>query len=290
MNPIDFLVAKLMLPIVETCYAITGNYGWAIVLLTVIIKMVLMPLTVQSYYSMKAMQKIQPKLKKIQERYKNKPEELNKQMMQLYKEHKVNPLGGCLPMLIQMPFLIALYATLIGPKFAELLKHSGHTAFLFMDNLAKIGVVAKDVPLSLSSLFFDNLFMVVLFGLTTWYQQRIMTPPTAANSDPQQAAMQKSMAMMPLIITGMFLFFPVPSGVFVYLVISNLITIGQYTFLNTQSAAREAKLVAAGSSLSIDASEVEDVEDPPALSAVAGEVEGQKFRVKKNSKKKKKRK
>ena len=84
MNPIDFLVAKMMLPIVETCYSITGNYGWAIVLLTVIIKMVLMPLTVQSYYSMKAMQKIQPKLKKIQERYRGKPEELNKQMMMLY--------------------------------------------------------------------------------------------------------------------------------------------------------------------------------------------------------------
>ncbi len=280
MNPIDFLVAKMMLPIVETCYSITGNYGWAIVLLTVIIKMVLMPLTVQSYYSMKAMQKIQPKLKKIQERYRGKPEELNKQMMMLYRENKVNPLGGCLPMLIQMPFLIALYASLIGPQFKKMLESSGHKSFLFMDDLAKIGVMNGNTP------YFDNLFMVAMFGITTWYQQRIMTPP-GVPEDPQQAAMQRSMAAMPVIITAMFLFFPVPSGVFVYLVISNLITIAQYGFLNAQSASREAKLVAAGGApvAALDKAE-EDVENDDkgeTLSAVAGN----KYKVKKSAKKKK---
>ncbi|MGE3725199.1 MAG: YidC/Oxa1 family membrane protein insertase [Candidatus Sericytochromatia bacterium] len=283
MNPIDFLVDKMMLPIVETCYSITGNYGWAIVLLTVIIKMVLMPLTVQSYYSMKAMQKIQPKLKKIQERYRSKPEELNKQMMMLYRENKVNPLGGCLPMLIQMPFLIALYASLIGPQFKKMLESSGHKSFLFMDDLAKIGVMQGSTP------YFDNLFMVAMFGITTWYQQRIMTPPTVSD-DPQQAAMQRSMAAMPVIITAMFLFFPVPSGVFVYLVISNVITIAQYGFLNAQSASREAKLVAAGGApvAALDKAEEEDVESEDsgeALSAVAGN--GNKYKVKKSAKKKK---
>lgn len=280
MNPIDFLVDKMMLPIVETCYSITGNYGWAIVLLTVIIKMVLMPLTVQSYYSMKAMQKIQPKLKKIQERYRNKPEELNKQMMQLYRENKVNPLGGCLPMLIQMPFLIALYASLIGPQFKKMLETSGHKSFLFMDDLAKIGVMQGSTP------YFDNLFMVAMFGITTWYQQKIMTPPTVSD-DPQQAAMQRSMAAMPVIITAMFLFFPVPSGVFVYLVISNLITIAQYGFLNAQSASREAKLVAAGGApvAALDkADEAEEIEEKDeAVSAVSGN----KYKVKKSAKKKK---
>ncbi|PIQ24203.1 hypothetical protein COW36_10300 [bacterium (Candidatus Blackallbacteria) CG17_big_fil_post_rev_8_21_14_2_50_48_46] len=288
MNPIDFLVAKLMLPIVEICYNVTGSYGWAIVLLTVIIKMVLMPLTVQSYYSMKAMQKIQPKLKKIQERYRNKPEELNKQMMQLYREHKVNPLGGCLPMLIQMPFLIALYATLIGPKFKELLGHSSHTSFLFMDNLAKIGVLDK----ATNTPYFDNLFMVAMFGLTTWLQQKYMSP-TAPSDDPQQAAMQRSMAAMPLIITAMFLFFPVPSGVFVYLVISNLITIAQYSFLNRQSAALEAKLVMAGSAQVLQENEAdqdEESDEESDDSEVALSGAGGKYKVKKTSKKKKKRK
>jgi YidC/Oxa1 family membrane protein insertase len=279
MNPIDFLVAKMMLPIVSLCYSLTGSYGWAIVLLTVIIKMVLMPLTVQSYYSMKAMQKIQPKLKKIQERYKGKPEELNKQMMLLYRENKVNPLGGCLPMLIQMPFLIALYASLIGPQFKEMLKKSGDTSFLFLSDLAKIGVTEGAVPI------WDNLVMVVLFGLTTWWQQKIMTP--GVPEDPQQAAMQRSMAFMPLMITAMFLFFPVPSGVFVYLVISNLITIIQYAFLNTQSAAREAKLAVAGG-LAADALAV-DFETPAAESLAESETSA-KYKVKKSSGKKKKRK
>lgn len=282
MNPIDFLVEKMMLPIVETCFAMTGNYGWAIVLLTVIIKMVLMPLTVQSYYSMKAMQKIQPKLKKIQERYRNKPEELNKQMMQLYREHKVNPLGGCLPMLIQMPFLIALYASLIGSQFKKMLESSGNKSFLFMDDLAKIGVMQGNTP------YWDNLVMVALFGITTWLQQKIMTPPTP--EDPQQAAMQRSMAAMPIIITAMFLFFPVPSGVFVYLVVSNLITIAQYAFLNQQSAARESQLaVAGGPALNpmdpVNTGTEAHSEDGDEPAVVIG-----KYRVKKTAKKKKKRK
>jgi len=281
MHPINFLVDQLMLPILETFYNVTNSYGWAIVFLTVIIKMVLLPLTMQSHRSMKEMQKIQPKLKQIQERYKKRPEELNKKMMELYKDHKVNPLGGCLPMLVQMPFLIALYASLMSSKFIVLLEASGDKSFLFLENLAKIGVYNEGI------LNIENLMLVLVFGATTFLQQKFMSPANA-NADPKQAAMQKQMAvMMPIMITGMFMFFPVPTGVYVYLVISNFIGIAQYAYLNKHSE----RLEAAGPAPKMDT-----------LSVVAEEVEseatdegdlvtqGAKFKKKNYKKKKKKRK
>lgn len=287
LNPIDFLVDRLMLPILDSFHNISGSYGWAIIFLTLLIKMVLLPLTMQSYYSMKEMQKLQPKLKRIQERYRGKPEELNKQIMMLYRNHRVNPLGGCLPMLVQMPFLIALYASLIGEKFGQALKASGDTTFFLIEDLSRVGVYTN------GSIYWDNLSMVVLFGVTTFWQQKIMTPTGA--QDPTAQAMQKQMQiMMPIMITGMFLFFPVPSGVFLYIVASNLISIAQYTYLNYQSKQLDAKATsktgAAADSLMEDADE-DDEPEAVALGASADHRSGtDKYQVKKPARKKKKRK
>lgn len=298
MNPIDFLVDKMMLPILEKAFAVTGSYGWAIVFLTLIIRMVLLPLTMQSYYSMKAMQKIQPKLKKIQERYKNKPEELNKRMIALYRENKVNPLGGCLPLLVQMPFLFALYAALIGEKFKALLAQPEVSkAFFFMPDLARVGIYSD------TGLHLDNLFLLAAFTLSTVVQQKTMTPAPSPDADPRQVAIQKQMAvMMPIMITVMFLIIPVPTGIYLYLVVSNLIGIGQYAFLNYHSARREA-LAAANSTSTHAAEDLLEDEDAAADEdeAVSVSVSGsdtdseeknadQKYRVKKSGKKKKKRK
>jgi len=296
MNPIDFLVDKMMLPILEKTFAVTGSYGWAIVFLTLIIRMVLLPLTMQSYYSMKSMQKIQPKLKKLQERYKGKPEELNKRMIELYREHKVNPLGGCLPLLVQMPFLFALYAALIGEKFKGLLAAPEVSkAFYFMPDLARIGIYGN------GNIHFDNLFLLAAFTISTIIQQKTMTPPLSPDADPRQAAIQKQMAvMMPVMITAMFLIIPVPTGIYLYLVVSNLIGIAQYAFLNYQSAQKEALAAksAPHSSLSEAAEDLIEAEEPE-LSAVSSqngskthseEDEESKHRVKKSTKKKKKRK
>ncbi len=285
MNPINFLVENMMLPILEATHDFTGNYGWGIIFLTLVIRLALLPLTMQSHNSMKAMQKLQPKLKRIQERYKNKPEELNKKMFELYREHKVNPLGGCLPMLVQLPFLFALYASLIGEKFKEMLVKTGDTSFFILEDLGKIGIRNEGV------MNWDNLALLALFSLSTILQQNLMTPAPGPDADPRQAAVQKQMrVMMPIMITSMFLFFPVPTGIFLYLVISNIIGIIQYAFLNQQSAKRDALEAQNVSKKAVpvekmDAPKEKEVVNVQAKSASTGN--SKKHRVKKGAKKKK---
>ena len=236
MNPISFLVHQVMLPILAQSYALTGNYGWAIICLTTVIRVLLMPLTAKSYYSTRDMQLLQPKLKAIQDKYKDNPEELSKQMVELFKGHKVSPFGGCLPLLIQMPFLIALYSSLTGAEFKAMLAAPGvQRSFLMLPDLTHLGVWHQ------GSLYPENLALLALFTLSTVLQQRVMLPPPAPDADPRQMAMQKQMqVMMPIMITGMFLFFPLPTGVFLYLLVSNLIGIAQYAWLQAQSQRRDA--------------------------------------------------
>ena len=101
-----------MLQALRFLHRFTGNYGVAIILLTVIIKLLFFPLTRKSFESMRAMQKLQPEMAKIREQLKDKPDEMNREIMELYKRHKVNPLGGCLPMVLQLPVFIGLYSAL----------------------------------------------------------------------------------------------------------------------------------------------------------------------------------
>lgn len=282
MNPINFLVEHMMLPILQSTYEFSGNYGWGIIFLTLVIRLALLPLTMQSHNSMKAMQKIQPKLKQIQERYKSKPEELNKKMFELYREHKVNPLGGCLPMLIQLPFLFALYASLIGDKFKELLKATGDTSFLVLSDLSKIGIWHEGV------LNIDNLILLALFSITTILQQNLMTPDPGPDADPRQAAIQKQMrVMMPIMITGMFLFFPVPTGIYLYLVVSNIVGIMQYAFLNKQSARRDALEAQNVGKKAVPVEKMETAKEAVTVQIAAEKDNDNKYRVKKGAKKKK---
>ena len=113
---------------------ITGSYGLAIIALTIIVRICLWPLGISQQRSMRAMQILQPKMKQIQERYKNNPQEMQRKMMEFYKEHKFNPMSGCLPLLIQMPIFILLYAALISPQFIQ---EAGNSHFLFIDRLDK---------------------------------------------------------------------------------------------------------------------------------------------------------
>ncbi len=113
---------------------LTGSYGLAIIALTVIVRLCLWPLGVSQQRSMRAMQILQPKMKVIQERYKNDPQTMQRKMMEFYKEHKFNPMSGCLPLLIQMPIFILLYAALISPQFIQ---EAGNSHFLFIDRLDK---------------------------------------------------------------------------------------------------------------------------------------------------------
>ena len=170
------------------------NYGVAIILLTFLIRIVFWPLNHKSMVSTRHMQEIQPLITAMKEKYKNEPQKQQQEMMALYKEHKINPMGGCLPMLIQIPVFFALFVVLRG---AIELRFS---SFLWIADLSTPENLFKDVlPFGLNIL---PLFM----GVTMWLQQK-MTP----TSDPQQ---QKMMMMMPVLFT--FMFYSFPSGLSLY--------------------------------------------------------------------------
>ena len=189
------ILAKPALEILKFIYNYVHNYGWAIIILTILIKIVFHPLTVKGYKSMNKMQELQPYIKRLKETYKDDPQALNREMMALYKKYKVNPMGGCLPMLLQIPVFFALYKVLM---VAIELRHA---PFIFW--IADLS--AKD-PYYITP---------ILMGLTMLIQQK-MTPM----GDPTQA---KMMMLMPIVFT--FLFINFPSGLVIYWLVNNIITI-----------------------------------------------------------------
>lgn len=190
--------AKPVLSALNYFYGYIGNYGFAIILLTVLIKIVFHPLTKYSFQSMKKMQSVQPQMKVLREKHKNDKQKMNMELMELYKRYKINPLGGCLPMLLQIPVFIALYEAL---SVAIELRHAPFA--LWIHDLS-----AAD-PYYISPL---------LMGASMFVQQR-MTPSTL---DPIQ---QKVMLAMPIVFTFVFLSFP--SGLVIYWLVNNCITIAQ---------------------------------------------------------------
>ncbi len=181
----------------------THNYGIAIIIITVIIKILFFPLTHKSYKSMKDMQKLQPKMAEVKEKFKNDRDAMNKAVMELYRTHKVNPLGGCLPMIVQIPVFFALYKALM---FSIELRHAPF--MLWITDLS-----AKD-PYYVTP---------VIMGVTMFIQQK-MTPSTM---DPIQA---KMMLALPVVFTFMFLNFP--SGLVIYWLVNNILTIAQQSYIN----------------------------------------------------------
>lgn len=328
-----------------------GNYGLAIILLTIIVRAAMWHLNVQQQRSMKMMQSLQPKMKAIQDRYQSNPQVMQQKMMEFYKEHKFNPMGGCLPLLIQMPIFILLYSALISPQFIQV---AGDQHFLFVKSLATTmratagisenGVLGaakgdkfvlgnsatiylpdetlknvkvddptnaveivgelepgKDVVLNVSlnhfnklkfdqlnkiqkaeltvtnsnlrenetitfvrdeenldkgiltatvptvpvnkTLHWDVIVLILLFAVTMFISQKIMMAMTKTeSSDPTQQALQKSMGtFMPLMIIATFVIIPIPAGVLLYLITSNIIQIIQTVVINKQIDAEQAK-------------------------------------------------
>ena len=122
----------LTIELLKGISSIVGNYGLAIIVLTIVIRLAMWQLNVSQQRSMRVMQKLQPKLKAIQDRYKSDPQKMQMKMMEFYKEHKFNPMGGCLPLLIQMPIFILLYSALMSPQFINI---AGDSQFLFIKRL-----------------------------------------------------------------------------------------------------------------------------------------------------------
>ena len=199
------VISKPLFWLLEKVYAFLGNWGWAIAVVTLLIKLVFYKLSEASYRSMAKMRKFQPRLTVLRERYGDDRQRLNQEMMALYKREKVNPLGGCLPILVQIPVFIALYWVLI--ESVEL----RHAPFiLWIDDLS-----SKDP-------FF---VLPLLMGVTMFIQNRLNpTPP-----DPIQA---KVMMFLPLIFTVFFAFFP--AGLVLYWLVNNLLSISQQWVITRQ--------------------------------------------------------
>ena len=187
-------------------YGLVHNWGWAIIILTVIVKLIFAPLTHKSQKSMKKLQKLQPLFAELKEKYKGDPQRLNREMMELYKKHQVNPMGGCLPMLIQIPVFIALYNVLNNA-----IELRGAPFAFWLHDLS-----AKD----------PYYILPILMGLSMLAMQK-MTP---TSMDPKQNMM---MMIMPVVLT--FMFISLPSGLVLYFTVSNLLSMAQQIYINKYS-------------------------------------------------------
>ncbi|MDR2459722.1 MAG: membrane protein insertase YidC [Deltaproteobacteria bacterium] len=200
-------------------YGLVGNYGLAIILVTVLIKIVLWPLTAKSYRSMKDMQKIQPQIKKIRDKFKDDPQTMNKEIMQLYRTFKVNPLGSCLPMILQIPFFFAFYRVL---DYSIELR--GAPFMLWIQDLSapdRLFHFAVSIPLLAPPTGLPVL--TLLMGATMIWQQR-MTP---SMGDPMQA---KIMMILPIVFIVALL--NMPSGLVLYWLVNNILSIFQQKLIN----------------------------------------------------------
>ena len=204
------IIAKPLLIAMNWIYSFTNSYGLSIILLTVLIKILLYPLTLKSFTSMKELQKVQPLMKELQAQYKEDKQKLNQEMMKLYSEHKINPMGGCLPMLLQIPILFALYKVFFSAIELR------HTSFYI------VGTWLPDLSAK------DPYFITpILMGLSQFVMQK-MTPTTG------DATQQKVMLFMPVFFTILFLSFP--SGLVIYWLISNVLSILQQTYINRKDS------------------------------------------------------
>ena len=205
------IIAKPLLYALKWFYKFVHNYGIAIILLTVVIKILFWPLTHTSYKSMQEMQKLQPHINRLREKYKDDKEKLNKELMNIYKTYKVNPLGGCLPMILQIPVFFALYKALL---YAIELRHANFITYLpFTHKIWLADLSAKD-PYYITP---------ILMGISMVIQQK-MTPSTMG---PGQS---KYMLLMPVFFTFLFLNFP--SGLVLYWLVNNLLSIVQQFYIN----------------------------------------------------------
>lgn len=235
------MIQKYLIEMLDFLYRFTGSYGWSIVLFAVIIKILLYYPTHQQFKSMKEMQTIQPEIKKLQEKYKKDPQKLQQEQMLLFKKHKVNPLGGCLPLLIQLPILWGIWSAItkhidkfekayflwINPALSE--------KFDFMVPILKIPLVGK-------SLAQPDFILLLLYALSMYLSQKITV------TDPATAKTQATMTlMMPILFT--FFLAKFPSALILYWLVFNILSIFQQILIMRQPATSSPSLVAGESGI-----------------------------------------
>jgi YidC/Oxa1 family membrane protein insertase len=197
------ILAKPMFWLLQQFYHVSGNYGIAIILLTIVVRLLLFYPSLKSATAMEEMKKIQPQLTALREKYKKDPQRMNQEMMKMYKEHKVNPLGGCLPMLLQLPFFVALYNVL--------------SVSIELRQSPFISAWIKDL-----SVYDPYYILPVLMGVSMVFTMKM----TSTTVDPQQ---QKIMMFMN--IAFIFLFAWLPAGLLLYITLSNVLSIVQQLYV-----------------------------------------------------------
>ena len=204
------IIAKPLFWLLNIFYGWFGNWGWAIIFLTITVKAIFYKLSEMSYRSMAKMRKVAPRIKQMKERYGDDRQAMSKAMMDMYKREKINPMGGCFPILVQMPVFIALYWVLLESVEMR------HAPFiLWIDNLS-----ARD----------PYFILPIIMGVSMWIQQKLNPAPV----DPVQ---QKIFQYMPFVFTAMFAFFP--AGLVLYWVVNNILSIAQQ-YVITRRIEKEA--------------------------------------------------
>ena len=245
----------LMLRLLELLYSVTGSWGLAIILLTILVRIAMHPLTQKQMNSMQKMQKLQPMMKVLQDKYGDDKETLNREMMALYKEHKVSPAAGCLPLLIQLPIFILLYGVLYDQTKAAAFAGStfltvpldGSVLTTVADALKLVDEAGVRIPneqlgfvmvffsslTNLSLLFSNigmwlpNMILLILIAFLTWYQSHI-----SSAGNPQMSVMSW---MMPLLLT--FICFGLPGGVMLYWGVSSLMGVAHQMHVMRKTSA-----------------------------------------------------
>lgn len=212
------VIAKPLLLVMNKIYDYIPNYGVAVILLTVLIKLIFWPLGTKSYKSMNKMKKVQPLMMKIREKYKNDKQKMNQEIMGLYKTYKVNPAGGCLPILVQMPIFFGLYRMLYQ---AIELRHAPFAGWI-TDLSAPDRLLNFNFAIPMMTPPYGIPMMTLLMGASFLLQQK-MTP---TSGDPMQARM---MMLMPIFMTVLFINFP--SGLVLYMFANNIISMGQQYYI-----------------------------------------------------------
>lgn len=207
------LIGKFFVGALELLQKVCRSYGLAIIALTLLINLVLFPLTRVSYMSMKRMQLVQPQVNKLREQHKKNPEKLNKETMELYKKHKVNPFGGCIPMIVQIPIFIALYVAL--SKSVILI----NSRFLWVRDLSSPDRVYLPFSLPFAGNYIHLLPLLMVAAMAV---QQKFTQIKMENQDPAMQMQQKMMAVMMPVIFG-FVFYQMPSGLVLYWLTNTLI-------------------------------------------------------------------
>ena len=226
MNSVYALLSPLVRPLtwlLETLHFQLGiPWGWSIVVLTVIVRVAMIPLTVKQQQSFRAMQTLQPEIKKLQTKYKNDRQKLNEEMMAFYKENKVNPFGSCLPLLVQLPIFFALYATLrnIGKEVSV------------GDDLSMMGGWIPDITASLNSLPATTLYPLMIVYVLSQMGSTLLMPTSV---DPKQKYI---FLFLPIVFAFFIVHPPIgassfPVGLLVYWITTNLWTVGQAFVIRT---------------------------------------------------------